>query len=88
MMTEIQILEGQKDVSSLEGTTLKKKDLREIYCPFQRRCIRLCKYSVPPLCVRDYLFYARIPTRHVFILHIHFDILLASIFFKIRFLQK
>ena len=23
-MTEIQILEGQKDVSSLEGTTLKK----------------------------------------------------------------
>ena len=25
MMTEIQILEGQKDVSSLEGTTLKKK---------------------------------------------------------------
>ena len=24
MMTEIQILEGQKDASSLEGTTLKK----------------------------------------------------------------
>ena len=25
-MTEIQILEGQKDVSSQEGTTLKKKN--------------------------------------------------------------
>ena len=38
MMTEIQILEGQKDVSSLEGTTLKKT-----YCTLIKLNFKMAK---------------------------------------------